>query len=95
MKNCKFKRKRIEMHQYIDENYFKDSNMLLIKYKSKLKNLRTNIKLLIRGKLTLAYFKNEIEDIQRLENLLELNIGNRNKVEDIKLKKSEKLFVKL
>jgi hypothetical protein len=94
-KNCKFKRKRIEMNQYIDEGYLKDNNLLLIKYKSKIKNLRANIKLLILGKLSLIYFKKEIEDFQRLENLLDLNNGSNIKIEDIKFKSKDKLLVKL
>ena len=95
MNNCKFKRKRIELSQYIDEGYLHDNNIFFIKYKSKLKNLRANIKLLIRGKLSLAYFKNEIENLHRLENLLKLNNGTSNLVEDIKSKQNKNMFVKL
>jgi len=94
-KNCKFKRKRIEMNQYIDEGHLKDKNLLLIKYKSKIKNLRANIKLLIRGKLSLIYFKKEIEDFHSLENLLNINSGSNIKIEDIKLKSRDKSLVKL
>ena len=83
------------MNQYIDEGYLKDNNLLLIKYKSKIKNLRANIKLLILGKLSLIYFKKEIEDFQRLENLLDLNNGSNIKIEDIKFKSKDKLLVKL
>ena len=83
------------MNQYIDEGYLKDNNLLLTKYKSKIKNLRANIKLLIRGKLSLIYFKKEIEDFNILENLLNLNSGINIKIEDIKLKSRDKSFVKL
>ena len=94
-KDCKFKRKRIEMNQYIDEGHFKDRNILLTKYKTKIQNLRANIKLLIRGKLSLIYFKKEIEDLQRIEDLLYFNDASNFKVVDIKFISREKSLVKL
>ena len=69
--------------------------MKIKKIKSKIKNLRANIKLLIRGKLSLIYFKKEIEDFRRLENLLNLNSGSNIKIEDIKFKSRNKSLVKL
>ena len=83
------------MNQYIDEGYLKDNNLLLIKYKSKIKNLRANIKLLIRGKLSLINFKKEIEDFHLLENLLNLNSSSNIKFGDIKFKSRDKSLVKL
>ena len=68
---------------------------MLTKYKSKIKNLRANIKLLIRGKLSLIYFKKEIEDFHRLENLLNFNSNSNIKFGDIKFKSRDKSLVKL
>ena len=92
---CEFKRRRIDMNQYIDKEYFADNNLLLTKYKSKVKNLRANMKLLIRGKLTLAYFKKEIEDFQRLEDLLKIDNSADINIGNLKFIQRENLLVKL
>ena len=57
--------------------------------------IRDSIKLIIRGNLSLIHFKKEIEDFDRLENLLNLKGGSNIKIEDIKFKSRDKSLVKL
>ena len=66
---CKFKRKNIDLSKYIDTEYTSE-NILLGDYKKRLSSLRKLIKLLIHGRLSLGYFKREIEILNNLEDLL-------------------------
>ncbi len=70
--DCKFIRKPINLKNYFDKE-LDSKNIFLIEYKNKLKNLRKNLKHLIRGKLSLDFFKNEIDTLLYLENWLKLN----------------------
>ena len=53
------------------------------------------MKLLIRGKLSLAYFKKEIEDFQRLEDLLKIDNSADINIGNLKFIQRENLLVKL
>ena len=70
---CKFKRKNIDISKYIEKEYGSE-NILLRDYKKRIQSLRKLIKLLILGRLSLKYFKKEIEILGKLEDLL--NIKN-------------------
>ena len=70
---CKFKRKNIDISKYIEKEYSSE-NILLRDYKKRIQSLRKLIKLLILGRLSLKYFKREIEILGKLEDLL--NIKN-------------------
>ena len=70
---CKFKRKNIDISKYIEKEYGSE-NILLRDYKKRIQSLRKLIKLLILGRLSLKYFKREIEILGKLEDLL--NIKN-------------------
>ena len=70
---CKFKRKNIDISKYIEKEYGSE-NILLSDYKKRIQSLRKLIKLLILGRLSLKYFKREIEILGKLEDLL--NIKN-------------------
>ena len=68
---CKFKRKNIDISKYIEKEYGSE-NILLRDYKKRIQSLRKLIKLLILGKLSLNYFKREIEILGKLEDLLDI-----------------------
>ena len=70
---CKFKRKNIDISKYIEKDYSSE-NILSRDYKKRIQSLRKLIKLLILGRLSLKYFKREIEILGKLEDLL--NIKN-------------------
>jgi len=70
---CKFKSKNIDISSYVDTEYGPE-NILLSDYKKRIQSLRKLIKLLIHGRLSLNYFKREIEILGKLEDLL--NIKN-------------------
>lgn len=70
---CKFKRKNIDISKYIEKEYGSE-NILLRDYKKRIQSLRKLIKFLILGRLSLKYFKKEIEILGKLEDLL--NIKN-------------------
>ncbi len=70
---CKFKRKNIDISKYIEKDYSSE-NILSRDYKKRIQSLRKLIKLLILGRLSLNYFKREIEILGKLEDLL--NIKN-------------------
>ena len=89
--DCKFIRKSIDLKNYLNKD-FDTKNLLFIEYKNKLRNLRKNLKYLIRGKLSLDFFKNEIDSLMYLENWLKLN--NENKYDSAKIKK-ESITLKL
>ncbi|MEC8049102.1 MAG: recombinase family protein [Chloroflexota bacterium] len=90
---CKFQRKQIDISKYIDAEYSSES-ILLGDYKKRLKSLRKLIKLLIHGRLSLGYFKREIEILSNLEDLL--NIKNNEAVElnNLQINKTEDLVIK-
>ena len=69
---CKFKRKNIDISKYIEKDYSSE-NILSRDYKKRIQSLRKLIKLLILGRLSLNYFKREIEILGKLEDLLNIN----------------------
>ena len=92
--NCKFQRGRINMPGYEDKEFSSDG-FLFADYKKRLMGLRGVIKLLIRGKLSLDYFKREIEIIDNLENLLKLNNKQIFNFEDLNITYNRKIYLKL
>jgi len=85
---CKFKRKNIDLSKYIEKEYGSE-NILLRDYKKRIQSLRKLIKLLILGRLSLKYFKREIEILGKLEDLLNIkNIESFN-LNNIDVKKSK------
>ena len=85
---CKFKRKNIDISKYIEKEYGSE-NILLRDYKKRIQSLRKLIKLLILGRLSLKYFKREIEILGKLEDLLNIkNIENFN-LNNLNAKKSK------
>ena len=85
---CKFKRKNIDISKYIEKEYGSE-NILLRDYKKRIQSLRKLIKLLILGRLSLKYFKREIEILGKLEDLLNIkNIESFN-LNNINVKKSK------
>ena len=85
---CKFKRKNIDISKYIEKEYGSE-NILLRDYKKRIQSLRKLIKLLILGRLSLKYFKKEIEILGKLEDLLNIkNIESFN-LNNINAKKSK------
>ena len=85
---CKFKRKNIDISKYIEKEYGSE-NILLRDYKKRIQSLRKLIKLLILGRLSLKYFKREIEILGKLEDLLNIkNIESFN-LNNLNVKKSK------
>ena len=85
---CKFKRKNIDISKYIEKEYGSE-NILLRDYKKRIQSLRKLIKLLILGRLSLKYFKREIEILGKLEDLLNIkNIESFN-LNNLNAKKSK------
>ena len=85
---CKFKRKNIDISKYIEKEYGSE-NILLRDYKKRIQSLRKLIKLLILGRLSLKYFKKEIEILGKLEDLLNIkNIESFN-LNNLNAKKSK------
>ena len=85
---CKFKRKNIDISKYIEKEYGSE-NILLRDYKKRIQSLRKLIKLLILGRLSLKYFKKEIEILGKLEDLLNIkNIESFN-LNNLNVKKSK------
>ena len=85
---CKFKRKNIDISKYIEKEYSSE-NILLSDYKKRIQSLRKLIKLLILGRLSLNYFKKEIEILGKLEDLLNIkNIESFN-LNNLNAKKSK------
>lgn len=88
---CKFKRKNIDISKYIEKEYGSE-NILLRDYKKRIQSLRKLIKLLILGRLSLKYFKREIEILGKLEDLLNIkNIESFN-LNNLNVKKSKILL---
>ena len=92
-KICKFKRKNIDLSKYIDTEYTSE-NILLGDYKKRLSSLRKLIKLLIHGRLSLGYFKREIEILNNLEDLLNTNDNEAIELNNLPIKKSENFVIK-
>jgi len=85
---CKFKRKNIDISKYIEKEYGSE-NILLRDYKKRIQSLRKLIKFLILGRLSLKYFKKEIEILGKLEDLLNIkNIESFN-LNNLNVKKSK------
>ena len=63
-------------------------------YKKRLSSLRKLIKLLIHGRLSLGYFKREIEILNNLENLLNTNDNEAIELNNLPIKKSENFVIK-
>ena len=90
---CKFQRKHIDISKYIDAEYSSES-ILLGDYKKRLKSLRKLIKLLIHGRLSLGYFKREIEILSNLEDLLNIKNNEAAELNNLQINKSEDLVIK-
>ena len=91
---CKFKRKRIDISKYVDtEN--SSGNILLSDYKKRLRSLRKLIKLLILGKLSLDYFKREIEILNNLEDLLDIKKNEYIELKNLQSRRSDDFVIKL